>query len=282
MKRMLSIGAIATSVLVATSMLDSAQSTNVNLGSWTPIFQGIDETMATVDTSTAYAVRIDLNAPGISFTTTPHSGLLDTTAQTTSQFLESSGTQVAINADFFDPCCNAAPEAKNLEGLAISNGNLVSPDEIGRPVLLLTQGNAATIATSAGGPLNLANVYNAVSGSNIIVSNGLDVAPTASNSFNNANPRSAVGVSQDGQFLYLAAIDGRQPGYSDGTSLVETADLMLALGAENALNLDGGGSTALVQSDGHGGAFDLNRPSGGTERFDGNNLGVNALTAAGA
>jgi hypothetical protein len=45
------------------------------------------------------------------------------------------------------------------------------------------------------------------------------------------------------------------------------------------LNLDRGGSTALVRSDGQGGAIVVNRPSGGTERYDGNNFGVfaNAL-----
>jgi exopolysaccharide biosynthesis protein len=260
-------------------MLAPADASVVDVASWTPIFQGIDSTSATIGGSTGYAVRIDLDAPGIAFTTTPKSGPLDTTAQTTSQFLQSSGTQVAINAGFFDPCCNARPEAKNIEGLAISNGSLVSVDEAGRPVLLLTQGNQATITSSAAGPLDLSNIYNAVSGSNIILSNGLNVAPTAHNSFNDANPRSAVGTSQDGEFLYLVAIDGRQPGYSDGTSLVETADLLLALGAYSGLNLDGGGSTALVEAGGANGAFDLNRPSGGTERYDGNNLGVfaNAL-----
>ena len=53
--------------------------------------------------------------------------------------------------------------------------------------------------------------------------------------------------------------------------------MMIAFGAYTALNLDGGGSTALVRSDNLGGASILNRPSGGRERFNGNNLGVFAL-----
>ena len=52
---------------------------------------------------------------------------------------------------------------------------------------------------------------------------------------------------------------------------------MIAFGSYVALNLDGGGSTALVRSDGNGGAVDFNRPSGGTERYDANDLGVFAL-----
>lgn len=267
--------AIALAVLTA-AFSGSANAASINVGQWTPIFQGIDAITATVDASRANALRIDLSASGISFTTTPHSGPLETTAQTTSQFLVSSGTQVAINAGFFDPCCTAAPEPKNIEGLAVSNGSLVSPNEVGRPVLLLTKGNRATIAPSTAGALDLTDVYNAVAGSDILVLNGIDVAPTADTAFNNANPRSSAGLSLDGRYLFLAAIDGRQPGYSVGTSLVETAGLMLALGSYEALNLDGGGSTALVAADGQGGAFDLNRPSGGRERYNGNNLGVYA------
>ncbi len=44
-----------------------------------------------------------------------------------------------------------------------------------------------------------------------------------------------------------------------------------------ALNLDGGGSTSLVDSDGHGGTVSINRPSGGAERYDANHLGGFAL-----
>ena len=53
--------------------------------------------------------------------------------------------------------------------------------------------------------------------------------------------------------------------------------MLLALGAFEGVNLDGGGSTALVIADGAGGAALLNRPSGGAERYNGGNLGVFAL-----
>jgi hypothetical protein len=43
-------------------------------------------------------------------------------------------------------------------------------------------------------------------------------------------------------------VDGRQPGYSEGVTLAELAEIVLALGAESGLNLDGGGSTALVMA----------------------------------
>ena len=83
-----------------------------------------------------------------------------------------------------------------------------------------------------------------------------------------------MGLSQNGQYLYLAVIDGRQTGYSIGVTDSDAAQLLITLGAYESLNLDGGGSTALVQSDGMGGAAVINNPSGGTERYDGNNFGV--------
>ncbi len=259
-----------------------AAATAVSVGGWTPLFQGVDLATATLAGSVASAARVDLTAPGIGFTTTPASGPLETTAQTTSQFLLSSGAQVAINADFFDPCCNAAPEPKNLEGLAISNGSLVSPPSYGSAagaaVLLITQGNTATIGTlDSPGTVSLAGVSNAVSGSGEIVTAGANTAsrnPPGVGDPGGINPRTDVGVSADGRYLYLAVIDGRQPGYSLGVTDSDAADLMLALGSSDALNLDGGGSSALVRADGGGGAVVINRPSGGAERYDGNNLGV--------
>ena len=59
------------------------------------------------------------------------------------------------------------------------------------------------------------------------------------------HPRSAIGVRTDGVVL-LVAVDGRQPGYSEGMTLDEVAAFLGSLGATEALNLDGGGSTTLV------------------------------------
>jgi exopolysaccharide biosynthesis protein len=58
-------------------------------------------------------------------------------------------------------------------------------------------------------------------------------------------PRTVVGTSQDGSQLILVTVDGRQNN-SIGLTQLETARLMLDLGAYNALNLDGGGSTTMV------------------------------------
>ncbi len=63
------------------------------------------------------------------------------------------------------------------------------------------------------------------------------------------HPRTAVGFSRDKKTLYLLTVDGRQPQYSVGMSLFELADFMVSIGAWQALNLDGGGSTTMVIRD---------------------------------
>ncbi|MDH5803800.1 MAG: phosphodiester glycosidase family protein [Gemmatimonadota bacterium] len=58
------------------------------------------------------------------------------------------------------------------------------------------------------------------------------------------HPRTAAGVTEDGE-LILVVVDGRQP-ESRGVDLEELADIMLGLGAVEAMNLDGGGSSMLI------------------------------------
>jgi len=59
------------------------------------------------------------------------------------------------------------------------------------------------------------------------------------------HPRTAVGVRADGRIL-LVAVDGRQPELSVGMTIAELASLLRELGAVEAVNMDGGGSTTMV------------------------------------
>ena len=66
-------------------------------------------------------------------------------------------------------------------------------------------------------------------------------------------PRAALGITRES--LVAVACDGRRSNVDGGLSMLELADVLLKLGAEHAINLDGGGSTTLV----HRGHL-LNRP----------------------
>ncbi|CAL9347560.1 hypothetical protein SUDANB96_00401 [Streptomyces sp. enrichment culture] len=74
---------------------------------------------------------------------------------------------------------------------------------------------------------------------------GMDRAALFNAWYLRRNPRTAAGVTADGRIVLVTA-DGRRPGYSVGLSTPETAAVMRSLGAVNAVNLDGGGSTAMV------------------------------------
>ena len=109
-----------------------------------------------------------------------------------------------------------------------------------------------------------------------ILHNGVDItadAPsvegTLSRNAEMRHPRTAVGFSRDSSMLYLFAVDGRSEN-SGGMTLTELAAMMRTLGAWDALNFDGGGSTTMVI----GGAA-VNKPSDPTgERAVGNALMV--------
>lgn len=80
------------------------------------------------------------------------------------------------------------------------------------------------------------------------------------------NPRTALGVKADGTAV-IYAVDGRQSGYSIGLSQTDLAEEMLAQGCQWAVNLDGGGSTAIsVWIPGQSGPSLINIPSDGTAR----------------
>ena len=105
-----------------------------------------------------------------------------------------------------------------------------------------------------------------------LVADGVVVGDTATEGaaksfLESRHPRTAVGYSRDGNTLYLVVVDGRQQ-RSAGMTIAELARTMRALGAWNAVNLDGGGSTTLVVRDSI-----LNSPSdAGGERTVGNAL----------
>ena len=79
------------------------------------------------------------------------------------------------------------------------------------------------------------------------------------------HPRTAVGIDRDKGRVLLLVVDGRSK-RSRGYTLVELARMMRRLGAEDALNLDGGGSSTMVGRTRAGKLALLNRASDGRQR----------------
>jgi len=260
---------------------------------WMPIFQGIDTATGQTDSPRlmrVHAIRIDTKAEGIEFYSTPRAeeGFTDnekeTVRQTVSQFLETYDLQVAINANFYTPFnaeTRRSPGPSNLRGLAVSQGKIVSKNEQHWHAFLVFKDKRVEIVDVQDDSDPPAEVETAVAGNRILVHNGV-VLPQSNEA---VHPRTAVGISKDGRYTYFVAIDGRQPGYSDGTTFFETGQWLVQFGAWNGLNLDGGGSTTMVVRTPEKKAKVLNVPVGredvpNTLRYNGNGLGVRAMSLA--
>ncbi len=285
-------GLLLAAVLVATAAesklpraQDNATSTNAptlkptdavrhaRITRWKPIFRGVEwcEGATTKPRPLQMrAVRVDLREPTVDFLVTPSNDDVpkDVGARTTSEFLTEFGCQVALNGSVFDVFAKKQGDPMDIEGLSLSRGDLYSPPNKW-DALLISTNRRAWIALS---PVETRGAYNGLSGFFALLIHGKN-----NGTMTNRHPRSAVGVSRNGRYLILMTVDGRQPGYSEGTTTAETAEWMRKLGAYNALNLDGGGSTALVIEGTNGAPVLLNRPCGppvGRERRVGNHLGI--------
>jgi len=243
------------------------------LSRWKPIFRGVEICEGATKVPRRLqvrAVRIDLREPTIRFLVTPRigNGTNAWGGRTTSEFLSEFKCQAALNGSIFDVFAKQRGDPTRVQGLSLSRGDLYQSRH-DWDALLISQDRRAWVARS---PVDVRGAYNGLSGFHALLINGTNNGTMVSR-----HPRSAVGISRNLRYLYLVAIDGRQSGYSEGTTTAETAEWMRKLGAYNALNLDGGGSTALVIEGPDGSPELLNRPCGlpvGVERRVANHLGV--------
>lgn len=229
-----------------------------------------------------HLVEIDISTPGISFLGTPGNGAAtnEYTRTTTSTFVANNDLAVGINGDFFTTDTGITA---NVNGLGISNGDIVSGSGTGgsRNSLVTFADQTASIITSSTIP---SGAWNAISGNQRLVNNGVNVTPSGSYT-TTLNPHTAVGVDSQTGNVFFMLVDGRQGDFSGGMRTDEMADLFINFGVENAINLDGGGSSTLVFADGVGGASRvINSPSDnatpqqrGTERLVANHFGVTAI-----
>ena len=127
-------------------------------------------------------------------------------------------------------------------------------------------GDLVTLTTSCADE-NLARAQWATGTGDLMVKNGaLTDSSVWQHTKEGRAPRTALGVTADGRMIAYV-VDGRQSGYSSGLSQVELADEMLRQGCVWAVNLDGGGSSAvLANMPADEVTTVMNRPSDGRNR----------------
>ncbi|WP_394827696.1 phosphodiester glycosidase family protein [Pendulispora albinea] len=230
---------------------------------WTEPFRGVRHLhrVTTNPNQNIHALAIDLCESGISFRATKY----EERGQTTSAFGASMRAQAAINGDFF-------VSGFGLErGFAIGGGALWpagKPDDASTGQLAIGA-HRLEILRDLGIRKPEAWMTDVVGGRPTVLVDGTIPDTSGHAVLCQRNPRTAVGLTKDGSTLLVAVVDGRATSRV-GMTCNELGELMLRLGADDALNLDGGGSATMwLQGQGV-----LNYPTDGRERKVANHLAI--------
>ena len=166
-------------------------------------------------------------------------GKLKTKQQMTLQALayDKSGSRVlaAVNGDFFAK--DGTPQ-----GIYYRNGTCLKGTMTDNvcTFFAITKNKKAIIGSYDEYDSYKENIQEAVGGRVRLMTNG-NVLPQTVTAL---EPRTAIGVTDD-NVVYILVADGRNFWYSNGMRYAEMGAVMKALGAKNAINLDGGGSSTL-------------------------------------
>ena len=164
------------------------------------------------------------------------------------------GVEQCVIEDIFDACGSATiPDGKAILWLKGTYANQTEWMNVGDML------DISFSLTLNNGPQDV-NIHQLIGGSNhIIMQNGQFMEDWAER-----HPRTAIGFNADSTRLYFVVVDGRHM-TSTGVTLWEMKGIFDALGAVNAVNLDGGGSSCILAND-----EVLNHPSDGPVRAVGN------------
>jgi hypothetical protein len=252
-----------------------------------------------------HVLAIDLTRPGTKLMATPgdKSAGLEYRAQTVSSFVAKHKLQAGINGGYFLPFKGGSPggddyipkagDGANVSGAAWGAGQQASPIETDptdklnydRRVVAIVCINNGKQVKIVDGQQCPESTEDAISAGPWLLKGGAPVAtdPAAPPSIGDrtvGGPRTAIGTSRDGRKVWLVVVDGRQLGVSEGASTGELKKIFTLLGAHDALNLDGGGSSTMVAMTADGRPKVMNSPihTGvpGRERPSANHLGVYA------
>jgi hypothetical protein len=215
---------------------------------WRELYPGLDIAAGRIEHPRIefWAARVDLTEKDIEIVVNSvgASGVIP--AVTVSGFAAKYGCAAAMNAGPFSPVSGRTGEDRNLTGVFVSDGVLVSPPDPRYDCLLFYDDGRAAVLSQGGlvGASRLTGVRHALGGFYALLKDGLLTERGASN-VKTRHPRSAAGADAAGLTLYLLVIDGRRMG-SVGATERETALLLMGLGASDGILMDGGGSSALA------------------------------------
>lgn len=167
-------------------------------------------------------------------------GVTEAGRKTVSQVQRETGANIVINGSDYYP-------SGRSKGLHWVNGKFRSMQIAWQPFVNFTRENETQILPST----KWTKGYNSLSGKRYIVVDG-KVSTRTSGAWYERHPRTLIGVGRNGETI-ISVIDGRQDngmtGETKGVTLFEGAAIMVSLGAVTAIDLDGGGSSAMFACD---------------------------------
>jgi hypothetical protein len=209
-----------------------------------------------------YVTDADMTSPGVSL---KFVSLANGTRKAVSAWAATvPGTAAAINGAWFNPADGLPDQYLRIDGVQLALTNPVAQERGG---ITVASNGLVTCRTKPGaGWASLAEP-------NIMASEVASVASSQPFQWTTSGapdydyyyvtraPRTAIGVTADNHVLFVV-VDGRRSPAAIGVSYAQVAELMIALGAVNATELDGGGSSTMWGRT----TGVLNQPSDGQER----------------
>lgn len=167
------------------------------------------------------------------------SNFISTTAK---RFIKKEGLLVAVNGTPFDPYRFFPGQKQRAVGIVVSNGVLYSKPRHYSAIFFDNNNRAQVLDPPFPG---LQTYKNVVSGFFTVLRDGKILVCESGRDI-----RSLVGTDTTGKILYLAVIDRKSPMFTPsskrGVTFGEAAWWMKFLGADDALLLDGGGSSVIA------------------------------------
>jgi hypothetical protein len=158
----------------------------------------------------------------------------------TEQFAAESGAQIVLNASPFAAPNGLLNKKRKTVGMYIYEGKILSPPIEKYAALVFLQDNTPLILASQSE--TLPDDARFAFGGFFQILKDREIIPFRATSYDS---RTAIGISEDKNTLFILAVEGENRLVSKGMSFEECALLLRTAGAADAIQMDGGSSTSL-------------------------------------